>query len=157
MFDIIVAPSCRMSTEKVLSVKKYPSPLFLNMIQSLVNNGPDMLICQKIIDLLALPPGFDQPGLFEDPQLMGNSALGHLQELCQVTYTNLGPEQGKEDPDPGGIPKDLEQLRQITEFILAGHLPAQQLHFIPMYFRAFTALHIAYRRTFLFPFFPINI
>ncbi len=44
--------------------------VLLNMLLTLCNNRPDMLICQGIKDGFAFSPALDQAALFEDAQLM---------------------------------------------------------------------------------------
>ena len=46
------------------------SSVFLNMLSSLVDDRPDMFICQEINDLLSFPSAAHQPGLPQNPQLV---------------------------------------------------------------------------------------
>ena len=109
------------------------------MMLSLGDDGPHMLIRQRVEDRFPFPAALYQSVLLQDLQLMGNRRLGHIQHLGQVTDTNLRLKQHKQDPDPGGIPKCFEQFRQIIKFRLRRHQPADKFQPLPVKFIGFTA------------------
>ena len=67
-----------------------------------------MLICQRIKYRFSFPAALHQAALLQDPKLVGNGALGHVQKLRDVADAHLGFEEHIEDFDPGGIAKNLK-------------------------------------------------
>ena len=88
------------------------------MLQTLVNDGFHMVVRQGVKHGFPLPAGGDQTGVFQSPQLVGDGGLGQSQQISDVAHAQLGPEQGVEDLDPGGIPEDLEQVGQVAEHLI---------------------------------------
>ena len=82
-----------------------------------------MVVRQGIQQILSLPAKFDQIHLLQDPQLMGNRALGQLHALGNISHAQLLLQQKGEDMYPGGIAKGFEQLRDLEHYILV-HRPA---------------------------------
>ena len=95
--------------------------LFVDMLSALGYDRPHMGVCQRIEYRLAFPSALHQPGLFQDFKLMRDGRLGHVQYLCQIAHTHLGFEQHVQNTDPGGIPENLKQLRQVIERIFLRH------------------------------------
>ena len=50
---------------------------------------------------------------------MRNRRLIHIQILADFRHTLLAVKQIVQNPDSGGIPEDLEQLRQLAKLVLA--------------------------------------
>ena len=88
------------------------------MLQTLVDNGLHMVVGKGIKHGLPLPAGFDQPGVFQRPQLVGDGGLGHAQKLRNVAHAYLRLKQDVQNPNPGGITENPEQLRQIVQGVL---------------------------------------
>ena len=82
------------------------------MFQALGHDGLHMVVGQGIVDGLAIPPEPDQLHLLQNPQLMGDGALGHGKLVGNVLDAKLLPDQTVQDSDSGGIAEDLEQFGQ---------------------------------------------
>ena len=67
-----------------------------------------------------IPAEFDKAALFEDAQLMGDSALGHIQKLCQVADAHFMLHQDIQDLDAGGIGKYFESSARLYSCSLGG-------------------------------------
>ena len=89
-------------------------PSFHYMLHSLVKNGADVLVGQRIENRFSLPPVLDQLGLLEHPELVGDGGLAHAQKLGDVADTHLSLKEDTENLNPCGVPKNLEQLRQVV-------------------------------------------
>ena len=59
---------------------------------------------------------------------MGDGGLGHAQQLGDIAHAHLRFKEHIQDLDAGGVPEDLEQLRQVEEGLLGGHLPVYPVH-----------------------------
>ena len=85
-----------------------------------------MVVGQGVEHGLPLPAGLDQADVFQRPELVRDGGLGHPQQGGDVAHAHLRGEEGVQDADPSGVPKDPEQLRQVIEGILVrqglGHL-----------------------------------
>ena len=75
--------------------------------------------------------------LLKHPQLMGYGALRHLKDLRDITNTHFAFKQHIEDFDPRGVSKHLEQLRQVIEDFLLGHLFVHRFNNLRMRFYNF--------------------
>ena len=89
-----------------------------HVFHPLADDAADVLVGQGIIEGLAIPAEFDQLAAPQDPQLVGDGGLGQSQQISDVAHARLGPEQGVEDLDPGGIPEDLEQVGLVAEHLI---------------------------------------
>ena len=49
----------------------------------------DVLIVQRIVDALPCPAIFHHAGLFQDPQLVGDGGLGHVEDTGQIADAKL--------------------------------------------------------------------
>ncbi len=96
--------------------------LFFDVIHSLTDDGTDVVVCQGIKDRLPFPAGFDKAGLLQHPQLMGNGGNGHVQTLGDVAHADFRLKEYVQNFDPGGIPKNFVQLRQVVQGFFRGHL-----------------------------------
>lgn len=81
-----------------------------------------MVILQGVEDGLSLPAEFHQAALLENAELVGNGALGHIEELGDVAYAHLALQKDVEDFDSGGIPEYFKKLRQVIEELFIRHL-----------------------------------
>ena len=59
------------------------------MFQPLGQNGMDVAVGQGIVDGFPLPPEFDEMALLQDPKLVGNGALAHVQLLADIHHAQL--------------------------------------------------------------------
>jgi hypothetical protein len=98
------------------------------MQKTLGENITHVVIVQRVIQHLAVPAVFDQPGLPEYPELMGNSGLGHAEQGGYITDAHVGMLQGAENLHPRRVAEYLEQVRQIQKDFLLRHLLADFLH-----------------------------
>jgi hypothetical protein len=89
--------------------------VFLDMFETLIDNGSDMGIRQRIKDRFAFPARLHQLALFEDLQLMGDRGLCHIECLSDIADTDLRLKKDKKDPDSRGIPENLEKFRKIIQ------------------------------------------
>lgn len=85
------------------------------MLQPLTQYGSYMRVCQGVIDRLSLPAGTDQLALFQSAKLVGDGALAHVQDGCDITDAQLPVGESTEDADSRGISEDLEKICQILE------------------------------------------
>jgi len=119
--------------------------LFGQVLEALADDGPDVVVRQEIDHGFSFSSALYQSGLLEDLQLVGYRGLGHIQGLCQIADTDLRLKKSEEDPDPGGIPEDLEELRKIIELVFRGHLMKNIFYPVLMNFHAFADVYIADR------------
>ena len=69
----------------------------------------DVFISQGIINDFPLPAGFDEPGLLQDPQLVGYRGLGGAECSGDVADAHFIVDQQRKDADAGGIAEVLEK------------------------------------------------
>ena len=100
------------------------------MIDTLVYDGPYMVICQEIYYLFAFSSVSNELALLKDLKLMGYGRLGHIKAISYIADTHLLFKQGKENSDPCGVAEDLEQFCQIVKLIIIGHLSVDLQHHI---------------------------
>lgn len=81
-----------------------------------------MSVGQGVEDGFAFPAAFDQLALLQTPQLVGDGRLAHAQQLRDIAHAHFRLKQDIQDPDAGGVAKDLEQLSQVVQDVLVGHL-----------------------------------
>ena len=81
------------------------------MLQTHLQNGADMVVSQRIEYIFAVPVAFDQMHLLQDPQLVGNSALGEGDGFRDIAHTALLLLQQRQDLHSGGVAEGLKQLR----------------------------------------------
>ena len=112
------------------------------MLQTLVDDGLHMIVRQRVKNRFSLPPGLDQPGVFQGLELVGNGGLGHPQQRRNITDAHLRLKQYIQNPYPGGISEDSEQLRQVIQRVLAGQLLLDLFHDLVMGVDKLTAFHI---------------
>ena len=112
------------------------------MLQPLVDDGLDVVVRQGVEHGLALPAGLHQPDVFQGPELVGDGRLGEAQQRRDVADAHLRLEEHVQDADPGGVPEDAEQLRQVVEGVLPRQLPPDLFHHVLVGVDEITALHI---------------
>ena len=59
------------------------------MIEPLLKNGSDMIVCQRVENGFAFPAVFNQFALLQHAQLMGYGRLAHTQYLRNIANTKL--------------------------------------------------------------------
>ena len=106
------------------------------------DDGLHMVVGQRIINGLSGAAALDQLCLLDDAQLMGNGRLADSENFCNVTDADLRLKEYIKDLDQRGIPKYLEELRPIQQFILRRHMPDNLLHKLIMRTLHVTALVI---------------
>ena len=83
------------------------------MIQSLINDGFHMVICQGIEHGFSFPPTFHQAGVLQGSELVRNRGLGHTQQLSDIADAHLCFKQDVQNSDAGGIAENSEQFAQV--------------------------------------------
>ena len=86
---------------------------FQNMLQAHLQNGPHMVIRQRVPDVLTLPPEFDQVHLLQHPKLVGNGTLAQLHALSNVANAQLPFLKKRQDVHPRRVREGLEKLRDL--------------------------------------------
>lgn len=71
------------------------------MVKSLGNNCENMRVKKRVIDSLSFPAVLDQTVLFEYTELVGNSALRHVEFIGDVVDAFFMVEQCIQDLQPG--------------------------------------------------------
>ena len=92
------------------------------MVKGHGKNLPNMGVIQRIIDYPSLLSAFNDPGNFQQPQLVADGALGHIQQRREVTYTHFLDVQRTDDSGTGGVSEYLEQFRNFIDGLLGRHL-----------------------------------
>ena len=80
------------------------------MLHALIDDRPDMAVCQGVKYGLSFPAVFHQFALLQSAQLVGNCGLRHIQQLGNVADTHLRFKQHIQDFNAGGIAKNLKQF-----------------------------------------------
>ena len=114
------------------------------MVDSLVDDRPYVVICQKVNDLFALTSVPYELALLKNLKLMGYCRLSHVKAVSYITYTHFFFKQGKENTDPCGITEDLEQLCQIIKLVIVRHLSMYLQYHICMLMYYIAVLYIVY-------------
>lgn len=110
------------------------------MRQSLVENILYMVIIERIIDNFALPAVLDKLGLLQHPQLVRYGRLGHAQQGGDIANAHFCFKKRADNADPRAVPKNLEEISQIHQFFLTGHMLADIVDDILMDYRAVTSI-----------------
>ena len=101
-----------------------------------------MRIIKRIIDDLALLAAFDETGRFQDPQLVRNGRLRHVQQRRKVAHAHFLNIQRTDHACARGVAKDLEKLRDLVNGVLIGHLLPNAAENVLVNDVAFRAGHI---------------
>ena len=131
------------------------------MFPSLGDHCSYMVVRQRIKHGFSYSSVLYQTALFQDPKLMGNCRLGHIQRSCQITDTHLCFKKNKQDPDSGRISENLKKLCQRIQFMYSSGIVSStilkaphefplyhstdSLLFLPCNFPAFPFYHITCR------------
>ncbi|MCK7534241.1 MAG: hypothetical protein MZV63_26075 [Marinilabiliales bacterium] len=62
-------------------------------------SSPGRVRGNPVNDPLAVPDVLDQPGVPEDPELMGNARLGHPEDKHKLADAEVALEQEPDDPE----------------------------------------------------------
>ena len=81
-----------------------------------------MVVAEGVDHLLALALELDQVRLLQAAQLMRDSALRHAHYLGDVAHAQVLPHQGVQNLDARGVGEHLEQVGEVVEQFLVGHL-----------------------------------
>ena len=95
--------------------------LFLYMIQPLGQDGGHMGVCQGIVNGFSVPAELYKRHLFQYPELVGNCALGHPQQLGDIADAQLAGRERVKNPDPGRVSEYLEKVCQTVEYLIIRH------------------------------------
>jgi hypothetical protein len=98
-----------------------PLPFFHNVVKGHSKNLTDVGIVQRVVNHSPLLAAFNDPGNLQQPQLVADSALVHPQQRRQVAYAHFLDVQRTDNPGPGTIPKDLEELGHLVNRLFIGH------------------------------------
>ena len=74
-----------------------------------------MRIVESVVDGFAVSSEFYELHLLQDAQLMRDRALGHAQQLSDITDAQLPAGQSGENPDAGRIAEGLEKLGKAVQ------------------------------------------
>jgi len=83
------------------------------MFQPLSKDGTDMGITDGVKDIFPFLAELHQAAVSEDPKLMGNGGIGHLQALGQIPDAHLVPLKSRQDAHPGEISENTEGFSQV--------------------------------------------
>ena len=92
------------------------------MFESLLDNIPDVVICQGVVNVFTRLAIGDKVALSEDFQLVGHGRFCHTKQACNIANAHRLSVNGKEYADTCGITENLEEVREIVENILIRHL-----------------------------------
>ena len=73
-------------------------------------NLSDVGVVQGVVDHPPLLAALDDPGDLQQPQLVADGALAHVQQRRQIAHAHLLDVQRTDDPGPGAVPEDLKKL-----------------------------------------------
>jgi hypothetical protein len=88
---------------------------FKHMFKAHLQNGANMIVCQRVKKIFSFPPELDQMHLLEDPQLMGYGALGEGYRFGNVAYAKLLLQKQRQNLHSGGIAEGVEQLCDLLQ------------------------------------------
>ena len=92
------------------------------MLESLLDNIPDVVIGQGVVNVLTRLAIGDKVALSEDFQLVGHGRFCHAKQVCNIANAHRLAINGEEYADTCGITENLEEVREIVENILIRHL-----------------------------------
>ena len=81
-----------------------------------------MVIVQRVVDGLAIPAEPHQLGVLQHPQLVADGGLAQPDLGGNVLDAQLLVVEGVEDLDPGRIAEHTEQVRQLVQDLIVGHI-----------------------------------
>ena len=83
-----------------------------------------MIVIQCIENIFAVPAGPYQMAGPQQPQLVADRRLAGAQQLCNIINAHLCFGQSAHNADTCAVRKNLEQLCQLKQIILAGKMGA---------------------------------
>lgn len=90
-------------------------PLFANVGKPLFQDGVNVVISKRVIDVLAGTFRFHQMRLLENSKLVRNRALGCINCFCDMGNAKLAPHQSKQDFYASSVGKHFEQVGKIVK------------------------------------------
>ena len=112
-----------------------------------------MIVIQCIENIFAVPAGPYQMAGPQQPQLVADRRLAGAQQLCNIINAHLCFGQSAHNADTCAVRKNLEQLCQLKQIILAGKMGAGKV-------RCFFMIVLLWNQVFFFSFkssFPIGL
>ena len=104
------------------------------MLQTHLKDLWDMFILQRVVALFAFSANLDQILLSQDTELVRYGALLHSDDVRDTAYAQLALKQRAHDADSGRVAEHLEEVRQLKERIIVGHIGFDLLYDILMLF-----------------------
>lgn len=92
------------------------------MLKSDSDEIENVEIVKAVENILALLPGPDDLGVTKHPELMRHRRLIHVEDAGKITDTQFRPVEGIENPYPGVIAKNLEELSKTLLQLCVWHL-----------------------------------
>lgn len=114
------------------------------MFESLLDNIADMIVGKGVINVFTRLAIGDQITLAQNLQLVRHGGFGHTKQICNVADAHRFAVYGKKYTDAGGVTKDLEEVREVVESILVGHLFPSFINNIAVYLLTFTGWSILF-------------
>ena len=98
----------------------------VDMVKTDIQNILYMVVCQGVIDHLAIPAGFHQITQPQSLQLMGDGRFGHAKQSRQIADAHLVQLQSMEDLHPGRAARlrVAAHLYAVAGFTLAAPISA---------------------------------
>lgn len=84
------------------------------MLQALIKDGLNVRVRQAVKDGFAFSTVFDQTGLLEYAQLMGNGGLAHAQHIGDVADAQFAFKQRAENFNAGAVAENFEQFGNVV-------------------------------------------
>ena len=81
-----------------------------------------MVIVQCVVNSFALPAEPHQFAVLEHPELMAHGGLTQLHRIGDVLHAQLVIVERVQDLDAGGVAKYPEQVGQLVEHLVIGHI-----------------------------------
>ena len=94
----------------------------LYMLDTHVDNGFDVVVVEGIEDGLTDLTVFNDTGIFEDAELVGDSGHAHTELFGDVADTALAVKEEVEYFDSGTVADDREELGKVEEMLVVGEL-----------------------------------
>jgi hypothetical protein len=80
------------------------------MFPRITKQAYHVVIVQRVKRLPAIPAGADQSRRTQEAQLVGHGGFGDADQRGEVAHTPFPMGQRVEDPHPGGVGQELEDL-----------------------------------------------
>ena len=102
--------------------------LVLDVVESCTNNGTDMLVRKRIIDVLPVPSELDQIRKAERLELVGDRRFRHAEQFRQIAHAQLTEKQGVEQLRARPVAAQFEQHGHLDVLLFRRHLGADFFH-----------------------------